>query len=264
MTQWNPNDYHQHSSQQQRWASEVLATLALKGHERILDIGCGDGKITAEVARHVPQGSVVGLDASAEMIEFARKEFPAEAFGNLRFQQGSAQSLDFQEQFDWVISFACLHWVIDHRAVLTGIRRALRPGGRVLLQFGGKGNAVAVAQVVFEVIARPRWADYFVGMTFPWGFYNPDEYGRWLREAGFVALRLELIPKDMTQEGRKGLEGWLRTTWMPYWQRVPADLQQQFFDEIVEGYVKSHPIDSKGLVHVPMVRLQVEAIKGPA
>ena len=75
---------------------------------------------------------------------------------------------------------------------------------------------------------------------------------------------MELIPKDMTQEGRKGLEGWLRTTWMPYWQRVPADLQQQFFDEIVEGYMESHPIDSEGLIHVPMVRLQVEAIKGPA
>jgi trans-aconitate 2-methyltransferase len=262
--QWNPNDYHQHSSQQQKWARELLAALALKGRERILDIGCGDGKITAEVARHVPKGSVVGLDASTEMIEFARKEFPSEAFGNLKFQHGNAESLDFHEQFDWVISFACLHWVIDHRPVLKGIRRALRPGGRLLLQLGGKANAADVARVVFEVIERTRWADYFVGMTFPWGFYSPDEYSPWLHEAGLVVTRLELIPKDMTHEGRKGLEGWLRTTWMPYWQRVPTDLQQQFFDEIVEGYVKSHPIDSEGLIHLPMVRLQVEATTGPA
>ena len=78
--------------------------------------------------------------------------------------------------------------------------------------------------MVFEVIARQRWADYFVGMTFPWGFYSPDEYGRWLREAGFVALRLELIPKDMTQEGREGLEGWLRAAWKPYWRSMdPCD-----------------------------------------
>jgi trans-aconitate 2-methyltransferase len=136
MNQWNPNDYQQHSSQQQKWAREVLTRLALKGNERILDIGCGDGKITAEVARHVPNGLVVGLDASAEMIEFARKEFPVKEIGNLRFEQGNAESLDFHEQFDWVISFACLHWVIDHRPVLAGIRRALGPGGRIMLQFG--------------------------------------------------------------------------------------------------------------------------------
>ena len=104
-----------------------------------------------------------------------------------------------------------------------------------LLQLGGKGNAAAVAQAVFEVIARPRWADYFVGMTFPWGFYSPDEYGRWLREAGFVALRLELIPKDMTQEGRKGLEGWLRTTWMPYGSEFPPICSSSFSTRLSKG-----------------------------
>ena len=148
MNQWNPNDYQQHSSQQQKWAKEVLPRLHLKGNERILDIGCGDGKITAEVARHVPQGSVVGLDASAEMIDFADKQYST--ISNLRFEQGDAQSLAFDGQFDWVISFACLHWVIDHRPVLRGICRALRPGGRILLQFGGKGNAAEVVRVVIR------------------------------------------------------------------------------------------------------------------
>jgi trans-aconitate 2-methyltransferase len=262
MNQWNPNDYQQHSSQQQKWAKEILPRLALKGNERILDIGCGDGKITAEVARHVPNGLVVGLDASAEMIDFAKKEFPSETFGNLQFQQGNAESLDFRSQFDWVISFACLHWVIDHRPVLRGIRRALRPEGQILLQFGGKGNAAEVAQVVSEVIARPKWADYFVNFTFPWGFYGPDEYRPWLEEAGVAVTHLALVPKDMTHEGRKGLDGWLRTTWMPYWQRVPTELQQQFFDEITDEYLKAHPIDSNGLVHLSMVRLEVEATTG--
>jgi trans-aconitate methyltransferase len=263
MNQWNPNDYHRHSSQQEKWAKELLATLALKGYERILDIGCGDGKITAEIARHVPQGLVVGLDASAEMVEFARKSFSAEASPQLRFQQGNAQLLEFQEEFDWVISFACLHWLIDHRPVLKGIRQALRPGGRVMLQFGGKGNAVEILQAASEVLTRPRWAGYFVGFTFPWGFYDPDEYRPWLEEAGLVATRLELIPKDMAQQGPEGLEGWLRTTWMPYWQRVPTELQRPFLEAIVEEYVKRHPLDVKGLVHVPMVRLQVEAVARP-
>ena len=124
-------------------------------------MGCGDGKVTAEVARHVPNGSVVGLDASAEMIDFARKEFPSKRTETFVSSKEMLESLDFHEEFDLVISFACLHWVIDHRPVLRGIHRALRPGGRILLQFGGRGNAAEVVQIVSEVIARPKWADYF-------------------------------------------------------------------------------------------------------
>lgn len=196
MAQWNPEDYRQHSSQQQQWAREILAKLQLAGQEQILDLGCGDGKITAEVARAVPAGFVVGVDSSAEMIGFARRDFPPEALPNLQFQEANAQSLAFEEQFDWVISFACLHWVTDHRPVLAGIRRALRRGGRALLQFGGRGNAAALVQVVSAMIAGPPWADYFADFRFPWGFYGPEEYRPWLEAAGLLPQRLELIDRD--------------------------------------------------------------------
>lgn len=262
MNPWNPEDYRQHSSQQQKWAREILARLGLQGEERILDIGCGDGKITAEVAQAVPHGLVVGLDSSAEMIAFARRDHCSDTASNLRFRQGDAQRLGFDEEFDWVISFACLHWVHNHRPVLGGIRRALRSGGRVLLQFGGRSNAAQLVQVVSEVVAAPRWAEFFADFTFPWAFYGPEEYRPWLDESGLVTRRLELIAKDMTQEGRHGLEGWFRTTWMPYWQRVPGPLQQAFVDEVIEKYVGAHPVDSKGLVHLPMFRLEVEAERG--
>jgi len=172
---WNPEDYSRHSSAQAKWASEILAKLELKGDKQILDIGCGDGKITAEVARSVPRGRVVGLDSSPEMIDFARKRFPAEAIPQLRFQLGDARTLDFHEEFDSVISFASLHWVIDHRPVLVGICRALRSGGRMILQFGGKGNAAEIVDVISAVITRAQWAEYFVGFKFPWGFYDPEE-----------------------------------------------------------------------------------------
>ena len=154
MSNWNPTDYHQHSAQQQKWATELLPKLALKGSERVLDIGCGDGKITVEIARAVPNGLVVGLDSSTEMLDFALKAFPDTP--NLRFEQGDARSLTFDSEFDWVVSFATLHWVIDHRPVLAGIHRSLRPGGRVLMQFGGKGNAAEVVRVVTRIVACPR------------------------------------------------------------------------------------------------------------
>lgn len=257
MTQWNAQDYHRHSAQQAKWAAELLRRLDLIGGEHVLDIGCGDGKISAEIARSVPRGLVIGLDSSTEMIDFARRSFGA--IPNLRFQHGDAQSLDFNAEFDRVVSFACLHWVIDHRPVLRGIARSLRPGGRVLLQFGGKGNAAEMVQAVSEVMARPRWAELFVGFQFPWGFYSPVEYRPLQEQAGLGAIRVELIPKDMTHDGRSGLAGWLRTTWMPYLQRVPESSRQAFLDEILDLYLASHPPDHDGLVHLGMVRLEVEA-----
>lgn len=117
--------------------------------------------------------------------------------------------------------------------------------------------------VISELIARPNWAGCFVGFAFPWRFYGPGDYRPLLQEAGLTVTRLELVPKDMTHEGPQGLEGWLRTTWMPYWQRVPAEFQPQFLDEIVASYLTVCPRDTEDpLVHLKMVRLEVEATKG--
>jgi trans-aconitate 2-methyltransferase len=256
MADWNAQDYHRHSSQQQKWAEEVLAKLSLRGDERVLDIGCGDGKVTAEIARRVPRGLAVGVDSSTEMLDFARTSFGD--IPNLRFRQGDARSLDFQGDFDWVVSFACLHWVIDHRPVLAGIGRSLCPGGRLLLQFGGKGNAADMVLVVSRVTARPQWGGCFGGFALPWGFYSPEEYRPWMHEAGLVPTRVELIPKDMVHDGRAGLAGWLRTTWMPYLQRLATDRQQGFLDKVLDEYLQEHPIDGNGKVHLRMVRLEVQ------
>jgi trans-aconitate 2-methyltransferase len=259
MATWNAQDYNQHSSQQAKWAAELMGRLGLAGGEHVLDIGCGDGKITAQIAASVPRGQVVGLDSSAEMLEFAVRSFGGVA--NLRFVQGDARAMTFDGEFDWAVSFACLHWVIDHRPVLRGIARALRPGGRVLLQFGGKDNAVDMVKVMSAVTARPAWAEFFGGFQFPWGFYSPDEYRPWAEAAGLREIRLSLVPKDMTHQGRSGLEGWLRTTWMPYIQRVPEGMRQAFLDEVLDEYLGAHPIDAEGLAHLAMARLEVEATK---
>jgi trans-aconitate methyltransferase len=116
-------------------------------------------------------------------------------------------------------------------------------------------------QTVAAVIQRPLWASFFVGAECPWGFYSPEEYHPWLLEAGLRPLRVELVPKDMIHKGPAGLAGWLRTTWMPYVQRVPGHLQQAFLDETVAAYLHDHPPDTNGNIHLHMVRLEVEAAK---
>jgi trans-aconitate methyltransferase len=113
-----------------------MTRLDLRGDEHILDVGCGDGKITAELARAVPRGSATGLDASAAMIAYAREKFPA-----LEFHVMDARRLQFPRQFDLVFSNAALHWVDDHAAFLRGAAAVLQPGGRLIVSCGGKGTA---------------------------------------------------------------------------------------------------------------------------
>ena len=138
---WNAADYAANSTVQQSWARELIAKLHLRGDEHLLDVGCGDGKVTAEIARAVPRGSVTGIDASAEMIAFAKKTFPQKGLPNLEFHVMDAREIELNKQFDLVFSNAALHWVDDHQRFLQGASAVLKPGGRLVVSCGGKGNA---------------------------------------------------------------------------------------------------------------------------
>ena len=259
MHKWDPADYEKSSSSQFQWAMDLVAGLDLLGSERILDIGCGDGKITARLAGLVPQGKVVGIDLSSEMIEFAARKYPPKEHRNLSFQVVDASRLPFCEEFDLVVSFACLHWIKDHLSVLRGIRQGLVPGGRILLQCGGKGNAAGLLDLAEDLLLEEKWAEYFQGFQFPYNFYGPEEYGAWLNKAGFEDGSVRLVPKAMVHQGQAALEGIIRTTWMPYTDRLPESLRPDFVREIARRYLELHPLDENGLAHVQMMRLQVEA-----
>jgi len=258
---WNADDYAKHSSGQYKWAKELIPKLKLSGNEALLDIGCGDGKVTATLAKYLPNGCVVGVDSSEDMIVLARRTFPHEAYPNLSFQRMDARALTFQARFDKVFSNAALHWIIDHKSVLHGVQRSLKGGGRLLFQMGGKGNAQDVLAVLDGLFMEKPWREFFVGFGFPYGFYTPEEYRVWLCEAKLEPERVELVPKDMQLPGREGLAGWIRTTWLPYTERLPSDLRERFIEQIVTTYLKRHPLDESGVAHVRMARLEVEASK---
>ncbi|MBI2058808.1 MAG: methyltransferase domain-containing protein [Nitrospirae bacterium] len=259
---WSAEDYARSSSEQERWAKETLGRIQFRGDECILDVGCGDGKITAGLAGLVPRGIVLGVDQSAEMVKYAGQNYPRSRFPNLGFEQGEASLLTFNARFDLIVSFSCLHWVHDHPKALKGFHRALRPGGRLLLQFGGEGNALPIRQITGEIIRRPKWAPHFQGFVEPWRFCSAREYRSWVKDAGFEAGRIELMPKDMAHRGVEGLKAWLRTTHgIPYFARLPESLREMFLDEELRAYVARYPLDAQGNTHVPMVRLEVEAVR---
>lgn len=258
---WNSADYAQHSSAQSEWGRELIPKLRLQGTESVLDIGCGDGKMALALAEMVPQGQVVGIDSSESMIELARERSVDSTHKNVTFIHMDATALRFDNQFDVAISSAVLHWIKDHTVMLQGVKKSLKKSGRILFQMGGKGNAQDIIDVAHMLIQKDKWRPYFEEFSFPYGFYGPEEYGQWLGQVGLEQKRIELFPKDMSQDGKEGLAGWIRTAWLPYTQRVPEQLQETFVSEIVDSYIQTFPLDGQGKAHVTMVRLEVEATK---
>jgi trans-aconitate 2-methyltransferase len=258
---WDAVDYARSSTVQQIWARELIAKLDLQGNEYLLDLGCGDGKVTAEIASKLPNGTVVGVDNSPEMIELAQSRFSENEFQNTSFHIADALNLNFNNEFDVVFSNAVLHWVADHSSVLRGVADALKPGGRILFQMGGRGNALQVHIAMDKICALPEWSDKFIGFQFPYSFYGTDEYRKWLLEAGLTPVRVELIPKDAAHVDRSAFEAWLRTTWLPYLQRIEKERHDEFIKQVVDFYLTENPSSSDGIVHVQMIRLEVEAKK---
>ncbi len=258
---WNPEDYAKNSDAQLKWARSLTKNLNLQDYKSILDVGCGDGKITADFATTLPQSKVVGTDSSPEMIAYAVEKYPASQYANLAFNCVDARSINFQQEFDLIFSNATLHWVDDHQAFLKGANKALKDNGRLIISCGGKGNAAEILATFSELTASDDWQAYFNNFHNPYFFYGLEDYRIWLEKSGFAIARLELVPKDMTHSGKEGLAGWIRTTWMPFTKYLPEEHRDEFIARFVELYLANNPLDKNGLTHVSMVRLEVDANK---
>jgi trans-aconitate methyltransferase len=258
--QWNAEDYAKHSEGQHRWALSNVERLALSGHEAVVDLGCGDGMVTADIARRVPAGMVLGLDKSSEMIELARRTYAPE-LRNIAFSVADAQVLELPPEYDLGFSNSTLHWVADHPAVLRGLFQALKPGGRIFLSMSGRGTASIVFEAIAELAELPAWRDSLKSSSCPWYFFGPEEYEAWLTAIGFLSLRIELVLRPMRQTDLSSLEGWLRTAWMPYTNRVPDENRVRFVRDLARRIADRCVTAEDGALLLPMVNLEVEAEK---
>lgn len=256
---WNPKDYALHSSAQTIFGAELIEKLGLKGNEAVLDIGCGDGKLSEMIAERIPDGHVLGIDNSPEMIKYAKETYVKNH--NLKFMILDAKKMLFDDTFDIMFSNAALHWVNDHKSLLAGVKRGLKPGGRILFQMGGRGNVSEVIAALSQVISMPEWKEYFKNIGSPYTFYGPDEYRMLLKYAGLEPVRTELIPKDMIYDSKEDMASWIRTTWIPFTMLVPDEKKDAFINEIVDKYLLKTPTDIDGIIHIKAIRLEVEATK---
>jgi trans-aconitate 2-methyltransferase len=235
MTEWDAGGYSRLSALQKWVAEEHLRSLILAGDERVLDVGCGDGRITAEIADRLPRGSVLGVDPSTDMIAFARKHFQR---ANLAFAPGDATRLAYTEAFDLVVSFNALHWVIDQAAALASIRDALKPGGRTFLEFVPQAERRSLEDVIEDTRRAPRWAPYFTDYRTPYLHLTPEQYTGLARDRGLEVERIETERRQWDFRSRDAFVEWARVTFVEWTRMIPETEQDRFIHDVLDAYAR--------------------------
>jgi trans-aconitate 2-methyltransferase len=249
---WDGSSYDRISGIQQGWGAEVLARLPLTGDERVLDAGCGSGRITEMLLERLPQGRVVAVDSSPSMVAAAQARLGGEGSpyaGRVEVRRCDLLELELEQPLDAVLSTATFHWIADHERLFARIHAALRPGGRFVAQCGGEGNIDELRGKAREVLAHEPYAAHFENWRAPWNYAGAQVTEERLLGAGFAEARGWLTPAPSTPDDPREF---LQTIVLgPHVQQLPGDLREPFMDEVLELIGEPVVID--------YVRLNIEA-----
>lgn len=225
-------------------AGDAVAWLDPKPGERILDVGCGDGALTAKLA--AIGCAAVGIDTSDELLAAAKMR-------GLDVRKADVRDLPFEAEFDAVFSNAVLHWVREPDAAARSMRRALKPAGRLAAEFGGHGNVAAI-MTAMRAVAKAHGGDE--GLAAPWFYPTPSEYSGILREAGFSVDRIGLFPRPTPLP--TGMEGWLGTFRRPFFDQFGPVGAEKAKADVLE-LLRPALCDRSGKWTADYVRLRVVA-----
>jgi trans-aconitate 2-methyltransferase len=225
--EWDGQLYDRVSGPMETLGLEVLERLELAGDELVLDAGCGSGRITEALIRRLPDGHVIAVDGSPSMVEAARRRLGDDA----DVRVADLLELDLPERVNCVLSTATFHWIADHERLFRRLRRALRPGGRLLAQCGGEGNIDVLRASGHAVLAREPYAGHLAGWRAPWNYAGPDQTRRRLLDAGFSSADCWLVPAPQQPEHPR--EFLSEIIFEPHLRQLPPQLRERFLEELL-------------------------------
>jgi trans-aconitate 2-methyltransferase len=250
--------YKRASEHQKSWGKKLISELEFKGGERILDLGCGDGVLTAEIAEIVPDGFVLGIDASESMIATARKDY---AGANVRFELLDINAIDFESEFDLIFSNATLHWVKNHSRLLKNVFKALKNRGAARFQFAGDGNCSNLIKILKEVMSAKEYVIYFSEFDWPWYMPAVDEYRVLLEEVAFTEKKIWNENADTCFESAEAMIRWIdQPSIVPFLVCLVGKDRQRFRDAVVERMIEE-TLQSDGTYFETFRRINVLARK---
>ncbi|GAA3706038.1 class I SAM-dependent methyltransferase [Gordonia hankookensis] len=257
MVNWDGDRYADVSALQRMVAEASIGGLDLAGDERLLDVGCGDGFITMQLAERLPAGSVVGVDASRRMIDKARSRVPPDEL-RVQFHVDDVLALPFERDFDIAVSFNMLHWVHDQPAALTQIARSLDAGGRAVIQIVCATERRSIEDVAMDVAALPRWQQYFVDFDPPYLHVTPDRFRESATSAGFAVSDVEISDLRWQFESIDAFTQWFTVGATDWTGRLPDNSVGAFADDVIERYQET--IGEKAVFLFGQMRVGLERV----
>lgn len=249
--------YKKASRHQKEWGNKLISSLQLSGNESILDLGCGDGILTEQLSLLVPDGYVLGIDASVGMIEKAKQN----VHDNLEFRHMDINEMDFDSEFDVIFSNAALHWVKDHNKLLKNTYTALKHGGIVAWNFAGDGNCKTFYEVMRKKIKYDRYKEYFAAFEWPWFMPSKSEYKALTENMGFSEVTISEENADRYFDNADEMIRWIdQPSLVPFMQCVPDEVKKEFRDEVVEEML-SEALQPDGTCFETFRRINVRLVK---
>ena len=233
--EFDGNKYEKASRHQKEWGNKLISELNLAGNEKILDLGCGDGKLTEHLSALVPNGYVLGIDSSHGMIDVAKQKEKH----NLKFRLLDINKLELPDKFDVIFSNATLHWIKNHSELWKRIKAILSHKGIVRFNFAANGNCASFLKVISNAVVMDEYKEYFKNFEWPWYMPTIEEYEKIIEPFSFSEKKVWSENADRLFPDKESIIGWIdQPSIVPFIQYIDEPKKEKFRNYVVEHMLR--------------------------
>ncbi len=227
--------YQEASTHQKEWGNKIISELELGGSEKILDLGCGDGTLAENLSLLVPNGSVLGIDASQGMIDVAKQKEKK----NLTFRLLDINKLELPDRFDVIFSNATLHWIKDHRKLWKNIKKILSDNGIVRFNFAADGNCAHFFKIIRGTMRMDEYKKCFKDFEWPWYMPTIEEYEKIINPLSFPEIKIWGENADRLFPDKESIIGWInQPSIVPFLNHVEETKKEDFRNYVIEHMLR--------------------------